>query len=183
MKIGARLVTACLLACLMCPLPIHAGGDRAENPYEIGEKLFAKKNYKTALKYYQQALQQGESRAHYRMGQIYEKAGKSVDALNHYQQFIGLAQPEDTQRNDAAQRIEAIEEQRARKTTRSTELLKRSKSLFKKGSYREAEKVLLRAVSEDPSNPEPHFSLGEVYMKMEQYGKAKSEYDKAKRSY
>ena len=122
-------------------------------------------------------------RAHYKMGLIYENTGKYGDALYHYRQFIDLGQPEDTQRKDALQRVKAIEERLARKTARTTELLKRGKSLLKKGRYREAEKVLLRAVAEDASNPETHFYLGEAYMHLEEYRKAKSEYDKAKRSY
>ena len=183
MSIAFRLMTACLLVCLMCPRPVQAGGDTAVNPYEIAEKLFARKNYRTALKYYQKALKQGEVRAHYRLGLICEAAGKDGAALNHYQQFVDLGQPEDTQRQDAAQRAEAIEERLKRQATRTTELLKRGKSLFKKGRYREAEQVLLRAVSEDRSNPETHFYLGEVYMQQENYRKAKSEYEKAKRSY
>ena len=183
MKIAFRLMTACLLVCLVCPQPLHAGGDTAENPYEIGEKLFAKKNYRTALNYFQKALQQGEVRSHYRIGLIYENAGKDVDALNHYQRFIDLGQPEDTQRKDAIQRVGAIEERQKRKTARATELLKRGKSLFKKGRYREAEQVLLRAVSENNSNPETHFYLGEVYLQREEFSKARSEYDKAKRFY
>ena len=33
------------------------------------------------------------------------------------------------------------------------------------------------------SNPEIHFYLGEVYMELEEYGKAESEYNKAKGYY
>jgi Flp pilus assembly protein TadD len=62
-------------------------------------------------------------------------------------------------------------------------LLKRGEHLFKKGRYREAEQVLLRAVAAEKSNPETHFYLGEVYMKLEKYDKAKTEYKKATRSY
>ena len=183
MKIVSRLITVCLLVLLMCPLSAQAGGDMAENPYEIGEKLFARKNYRTALKYFQKALQQDDVRAHYRIGLICEYAGKDENALYHYRLFIDLGQPADTQRKDAIQRVGAIEERQKRKTARATELLKRGKSLFKKGRYREAEQVLLRAVSENNSNPETHFYLGEVYLQREEFSKARSEYDKAKRFY
>jgi tetratricopeptide (TPR) repeat protein len=137
MKIAFRLFTAGLLVCLVCPQPAHGGGDTAESPYEIGEKLFAKKNYRTALTYFQKALKQGEVRSHYRIGLIYENAGKDVDALNHYQRFIELGQPEDTQRTDAIKRAGAIEARLERKTTKAAELLKRGKP-FRERRYLEA---------------------------------------------
>lgn len=183
MKTAFRLVTACLLVCLMSPRPVQSGGYSAENPYEIAEMLFAKKNYRTALTYYQKALKQGDVRAEYKIGLISEHGGKDAAALDRYRRFVDLAQPEDAERKDAAQRIAAIEARLEKKTARTAELLKRGRSLFKKGRYREAEQVLLRAVAAEKSNPEAHFSLGEVYMKLEEYGKAKSEYGKAARSY
>ena len=51
------------------------------------------------------------------------------------------------------------------------------------GKYKEDEKVLLEAAVEDGSNPEIHFYLGEVYMELEEYGKAESQYNKAKGLY
>jgi tetratricopeptide (TPR) repeat protein len=183
MKTVFRLATACLLVCLTSPRSVQAGGYSAESPYEIAEMLFAKKNYRTALTYYQKALNQGEVRAEYGIGLIYEQGGKDPDALEHYRRFIDLAQPEDAKRKDAVQRIGAIETRREKKTARATELLKRGEHLFKKGRYREAEQVLLRAVAAEKSNPETHFYLGEVYMKLEKYDKAKTEYKKATRSY
>lgn len=183
MKTVIRLTTACLFVCLMLPHAARAGGDLGEAPYEIGEKLFARKNYKTALKYYDKALKSDDARAHYRIGQIHEAAGNDGEALRDYQRFVDLGQPEGGQRADALARIKAIEERRTAEAARTNELLERGKRLFKQGKYREAEKALLQAVSRDASAPETHFLLGEVYLKQEKYDKATSEYDKAKRSY
>ncbi len=179
MRISLRLVTAGLLACLMIPQPVLAGGDLGQAPFEIGEKLFAKKHYKTALKYYAKALAQNDSRAHYRMGRAYEEIAQHEDALYHYRLFVDLGQ-QDTQHHDAVQRAGAIEERLKRESDRTTELLERGKSLHKEGKYREAEKALFRAASRDPKNPEIHFHLGEVYLKLEAYDKATAEYKKAK---
>jgi tetratricopeptide (TPR) repeat protein len=116
------------------------------------------------------------------MGLIYEDAGKDRDALRHYRRFLDLGRP-GSQRNDAARRVRTIEERLSRETTRSTALLERGKSLFTEGKYQEAERILLQAVVEDESNPEIHFYLGEVYMELEEYSKATSEYNKAKGYY
>jgi tetratricopeptide (TPR) repeat protein len=182
MKIVLRCIAAFLLVSLISPKLAQAGGDIGIDPYEAGEKLFVGKHYKTALKYYQRALERNDVRAHYRMGLIYEANGKSKEALSHYQSFMDLGQP-DAQRSDTAQRIGAIEAQLKREATRSTGLLERGKSLFGKRKYREAERVLLQAAAKDKSNPEIHFYLGEVYMGLEAYRKAKSEYNKAKGYY
>lgn len=182
MRILSCLLTASLLCCLLAPPLVQAGGDLGKDPYDVGEKYFGRKDYVTALKYYRRALGQEDLRAHYRMGQIFEATGKGPDALKHYRQFIDLGRP-DAYRSDAAQRITAIEERLSKETTRSTELLDRGKSLFAKGKYLEAEEVLLQAASLDEGKAEIHFYLGEVYMKLEKYGKAKSEYDKVKGSY
>ncbi len=182
MKIVFRLLTAFLLICLMLPQPVQAGGDRGKDPYEMGEKYFARDDFRRALQYYRKALGLNDVRAHYRMGLIYEDAGKDRSALGHYRRFMDLGRP-GTQRNDAVQRVRAIEERVRRETTRSTELLQRGKSFFTEGKYLEARKVLLQAASEDESNPEIYFYLGEVYMELEEYSKAESEYNKAKGYY
>jgi len=182
MKIVFRLLTVCLLVCLMLPQQVQAGGDKGKDPYEMGEKYFAREDYRTALQYYRKALGLNDVRAHYRMGLIYEDAGKDRDALRHYRRFMDLGRP-GTHRNDAARRVRAIEERLSRETTRASGLLERGKSLFMEGKYREAQQVLLQAASEDESNPEIHFYLGEVYMELEEYGKAESEYNKAKGYY
>jgi len=178
MKIVFRLLTACLLVCLVLPQQIQAGGDKTKDPYEVGEKYFARDDYRRALQYYRKALGQNDVRAHYRLGLIYEDAGKDRDALRHYRRFMDLGRP-GTKRSDAARRVRDIEKRLSRKTTRPTEFLERGKSLFLEGKYREAEKVLLQAAAEDESNPEIHFYLGEVYMEMGEYSKAESEYHKA----
>jgi tetratricopeptide (TPR) repeat protein len=182
MKIVFRLLTACLLVCLMLPQQVQAGGDKGKDPYEMGEKYFAREDYRTALQYYRKALGQNDVRAHYRMGLIYEDAGKDRDALRHYRRFMDLGRP-GTHRNDAARRVRAIEERLSRETVQSVELLQRGKSLFIEGKYQEARQVLLQAASEDESNPEIHFYLGDFYMEMGEYGKAESEYNKAKGYY
>jgi tetratricopeptide (TPR) repeat protein len=166
----------------MLPQPVQAGGDKGKNLYEVGEKYFASEDYRRALQYYRKALGQNDVRAHYRMGLIYEDAGKDRDALRHYRRFLDLGRP-GSQRNDAARRVRTIEERLSRETTRSTALLERGKSLFTEGKYQEAERILLQAVVEDESNPEIHFYLGEVYMELEEYSKATSEYNKAKGYY
>ena len=183
MKTMIRLLTACLFACLVLPQAASAGGDLGEAPYEIGEKLFARKKYKTALKYYDKALKSDDVRAHYRIGQIHEAAGNDAEAQRDYQRFVDLARPEDAQRADALARIGAIEERRKAEAARTRELLERGRRLFKAGKYREAEKALLQAVSRDASEPEAHFLLGEVYLKLGKYDKASAEYGKAKRAY
>ena len=182
MKIVFRLLTALLLVCVMLPQQVQAGGDKGKDPYEIGEKYFVSEDYRTALQYYRKALGLNDMRAHYRMGLIYEDSGKDRDALRHYRRFMDLGRP-GTQRDNAARRVRAIEERLNRETTRSSGLLERGKSLFMEGKYREAEQVLLQAVVEDGSNPEIHFYLGEVYMELQEYSKAESEYNKAKGYY
>lgn len=62
-------------------------------------------------------------------------------------------------------------------------LLERGKSLYAAGKYREAEKVLLKAGSGGKVGAAVHFSLGDVYMALEEYGKATAQYRKAKRAY
>lgn len=182
MKIVFRLLIACLLVFLMLPQLVQAGGDKGKDPYEMGEKYFARDDYRRALQYYRKALGQNDVRAHYRMGLIYEDAGKDRDALRHYQRFMDLGRS-GTQRNDAARRSRAIEDRLSRETIRSTELLERGKNLFMQGKYREAEEVLLQAAGEDENNPEIHFYLGEVYMEQKEYSKAEAEYNKAKGYY
>lgn len=182
MRIAFRLATAGLLVCLAFPHPVTAGGEFGQDSYEIGEQLFAKKHYATALKYYAKALAQNDMRAHYRMGLAYEAIGSPQNALYHYRLFIDLG-PQDAQHRDAVQRAGAIEERLKRESRRTTELFERGKSLFKKGKYREAEKALLHAASRDQKRPETHFYLGEVYLKLEAYDKAAAEYKKAKGYY
>jgi tetratricopeptide (TPR) repeat protein len=186
MTIVFRLLTAFLVVCLMAPRLAQAGGDAGMNPYEIGEKYFARKDYRIALKHYRKALAKNDVRAHYRMGLIYERTGKDRDALSHYQRFTELGPP-DAQRSDAVLRAKAVEERLKRKTTRKTTrptgLLGQGKSLYMKGKYREAEQALLQAAARNESQPEVHFYLGEVYMKLEAYGKAEAEYTKAKGYY
>lgn len=182
MKFGFRLLAACLLVCFLLPLQVHAGGDKGKNLYELGEKYFAREDYRRALQYYRKALGQNDVRAHYRIGLIYEDSGRDRDALNHYRRYIDLGRP-GTQRTDAARRVKGIEDRLSRETTRSPELLKRGKELFTEGKYSEARQVLLDAVSEDPADPETHFYLGEVYMELGEYSKAESEYIKAKGFY
>lgn len=182
MKIVFRLLTALVLVCVILPQQVQASGDKVKDPYDIGEKYFAGEDYRTALQYYRKALGQNDIRAHYRMGLIYEDSGKDRDALRHYRRFLDLGRP-GTQRDDAARRVRAIEERLSRETSRSSGLLERGKNLFVEGKYREAEQVLLQAVVEDGSNPEIHFYLGEVYMELEEYSKAESEYNKAKGYY
>jgi len=182
MKIVFRLLTVFLLVFVMLPQAAQAGGDKGKDPYEMGEKYFSREDYRTALQYYRKALGQNDVRAYYRIGLIYEDAGKDRDALRQYRRYMDLGRP-GTHRSDATRRAKAIEERLSRETTGSAELLERGKSLFMEGKYREAEKILLQAASEDESNPEIHFYLGEVYMELEAYSKAESEYNKAKGHY
>jgi tetratricopeptide (TPR) repeat protein len=195
MKIVLRLLTAGLLVCLIFPQQPQAGGDKGKDLYEMGEKYFASQDYRGALQYYRKALGQNDVRAHYRIGLIYEDVrahyrigliyedgGRDRDALRHYRSFIDLGRP-GSQRNDAIRRVRAIEDRLSRETAQSAELLERGKSLFAEGKYREAQQVLLKAAVEDGSNPEIHFYLGEVYMELEEYSKAESEYNKAKGYY
>jgi len=62
MKIVFRLLTACLLICLMLPQQVQAGGDKRKDPFEIGEKYFARQDYGKALQYYRKALGQNDVR-------------------------------------------------------------------------------------------------------------------------
>lgn len=182
MRIFVRLLAVCLLVGLALPGLVRAGGDMGEAPYDVGEKLFARKNFKTALKYYRKALDRNDTRALYRMGLIHESAGKVGEAREEYQRFIEVGPPGE-QRSDAAARAAAIDERRKKQTARSTELLERGKSLFKKGKLREAEKVLRQAASRDESRAEAHFFLGEVYLGLGDFDRAKAEYRLAKKSY
>ncbi|MHB8834409.1 MAG: tetratricopeptide repeat protein [Candidatus Methylomirabilia bacterium] len=182
MKNVFRLLAECLLLCLILPQLAQAGGDQGKAPYEIGEKLFARKDYRTALTYYRKALELNDVRAHYRMGLIYEHSGKDRDALGHYRRYLELGRT-DAQSSDTAGRVGAIEKRLQRKTALPPDLLAQGKSLFLKGKYREAETVLLEAASRNTAKPETHFYLGEVYMGLEEYGKAAAEYRKAKKLY
>ena len=182
MKFAFRLLAASLIICLMLPQYVLAGGDKGKDPYEMGEKYFASKDYRTALQYYRKALGQNDVRAHYRMGIIYEDAGRDRDALRHYQSYIDLGRP-GSLRDDAAKRAAAIEKRLQRDTILSVQLFERGKVLFAEGKYREAEKILLQAAAEDSTNPEIHFYLGEVYMELEEFSKAESEYKKAEGLY
>jgi Flp pilus assembly protein TadD len=182
MKYGFHLLAAFLLVCFLVPHQVQAGSDKGKDLYEVGEKYFAREDYRSALQYYRKALGQNDVRAHYRIGLIYEDSGKERDALKHYRSYIDLGPP-GTQRTDAARRAKGIKDRLSRVTSRSKELLQRGKNLFTEGKYSEAEQVLLEAVSEDPSDPEVHFYLGEVYMELGQYSKAESEYNKAKEYY
>lgn len=182
MKPVLRLLAACLLVCLMLPVQAQAGADKGKAPYDMGEKFFAREDYRRALQYYRKALGANDIRAHYRIGLIYEDSAKDRDALKHYKRYIDLGRP-GSRRSDAIRRTKAIEERLTKEGTRSTELLARGKNLLLEGKYREAEQVLLKAASEDGSNPEVHFYLGEVYMELEEFDKAESEYNKAKGFY
>jgi tetratricopeptide (TPR) repeat protein len=107
-------------------------------------------------------------------------AGKHYDtALKYYRRAL----KQDPGNAEAAEKARAIEERQAKKTARTDKLLETGKALFRKKKYREAEKALLQAASRDRSNPEIHFMLGEVYLQMEQYDRAKAEYKKAKSGY
>lgn len=178
-----RLLAACLLVWAASPVPAQAGGGLGEDPFEIGEKLLARKRHKTALGYFQKALRRSDPRAHYGMGRVAEETGRDGDALSEYRLFVDLAQPEDPRRGDAVQRVDAIEARLAGRIARTTGLLERGKLLFKQGKFREAEKALLQAAAADDAQPEVHFQLGEVYLALEEYAKAESEYQKAKRRY
>lgn len=178
-----RLVAAWLLACAIAPPLAFSGGYAGEEPYDIGQKLLAKKHYKTALSYFQKALKRNDVRAHYGMGLLYETTGKGKDALGQYQRFIDGAQPEDALRSDAVRRAGAIEERMKSTAARTTELLERGIALFKQGKYREAEKALLQAAEGGGKQAEAHFYLGEVYLQLENYDKAELHYHEAKRSY
>jgi tetratricopeptide (TPR) repeat protein len=100
--VAARLVMTSLLFSLALPCLALAGGDSGQDAYDVGEKLFARKHYRTALKYYEKALKQDDLRAHYRMGLAYEELGRDQDARYHYQLFVDLA-PQDARHGDASQ--------------------------------------------------------------------------------
>ncbi len=171
-----------LVICLAGPSTVLAGGDKGGDPFNLGERYYAKKEYRTALQYFRKALGGNVVRAHYRMGQIYEETGRDRDALTHFRSYLELGRPGDRW-NDASARIKILEERLRAETTRSAALLERGKTLYADGMYGQAEKVLLDAVKEDERNPEIHFYLGEVYMALGQYGKAEAEYRKAKEYY
>ena len=63
MKTVFRLLAACLVVCITMPQLAQAGGDRGKDPYELGEKYFAREDYRTALQYYRKALGQNDVRA------------------------------------------------------------------------------------------------------------------------
>ena len=176
MKIVFHFITAVLLVCLLAPLPVRAGGDMGKS-YEIGEKYFARKDYKTALKLYQKALRQKDVRAEPRIKAIEELLKREP------QRSTAAPRPSAKPRPTAAPRPVVIPRSTAAPrltvTHHPTDPLAEGKSLFKNGKYREAEVVLLQAVAIEESNPEAHFYLGDVYTALEDYDKAAAEYKKA----
>lgn len=177
-----RLTTACLALWLLSPLLVRAGGDPGTGSYEIGEKLLAGKNHRTALKNFQRALRHDDARGHFGMALLSEAAGKDRDALSHYQRFMDIGEP-GALRTEAVRRAVAIEERLVGKTARAAELLDRGKSLFGKGNHREAKRVLLQAAAEDKASAETHFYLGEVHLQLGEYAESAAEFAKAKRYY
>ena len=182
MRVIARLLVLCLAIGMLIPQVAFPGADKGKEPYDVAEKYYAQNDHRRALTYYRKALGQNDVRAHYRMGLIYEEAGKDRDALRHYQRYLELGKP-DAKWNDAAARAKRLEGKLSADTARSSALLERGKSHYAEGKYRDAEKVLLDAAREDINNPEIHFYLGEVYMALEEYNKATAEYNKAKENY
>jgi tetratricopeptide (TPR) repeat protein len=159
-----------------------AGGDIGQNLYDIGEKYYAQKKYGRALQYYRKAVAANDVRAHYGIGLVYEDTGKERDALKHYRRFMELGRP-NSKWNDAAARARRIEQRLQAETTRSAALFEKGKTLYEEGKFREAEDVFLDALREDDRNPDIHFYLGEVYMKLGEYGQAEAGYRMAKEYY
>ncbi|MDF1536024.1 MAG: tetratricopeptide repeat protein [bacterium] len=182
MKVIMRLLLICLAIGVGFPQAAYPGGDKGKDPYEVGEKYFAQNDHRRAMTYYRKALGQNDVRAYYRMGIIFEDSGKDRDALRHYRRYLELGKP-DARWNDAAARVNRLEKKLTAESARSSVLLERGKSLYAEGKYRDAEKVLLDAAREDGNNPEIHYYLGEVYMALEEYTRATTEYNKAKELY
>jgi tetratricopeptide (TPR) repeat protein len=167
---------------LVAPPLLHAGGDLGYDPYEVGEKYLKRQDYRLALKFYQQALDQNDARARYGMGRINEATGKEREALRQYELFMALSLPGEL-RNDAVRRSEALAAKLEKQAARSAELLAEGQALLATGKPREAAAALSRAAAENDANPEIHFQLGEAYLRLEEYGKAKAEFQKAKGAY
>jgi tetratricopeptide (TPR) repeat protein len=175
-------MTAALLLSLLSPPPLRAGGDLGYDPYEVGEKYLKRQDYRLALKFYKQALDKNDARARYGMGRIDEATGKEREALRQYELFMALSLPDEL-RHDAVRRSEALAAKLKKQAARAAELLAEGKSLLAAGKHREAEQVLRRAAAEDDADPEIHFQLGEAYLQLGEYGKAKAEFQKAKGAY
>ena len=183
MRTTAFLVAAVIVVLSITgPTTSWAGGDKVANPYETAESYDAKGDYQRALKYYRMALSANDVRAHYRMAVIYEKTGRKRDAIRHYRRFIELGSY-GSDWKDASARLKTLEAELAAQTPRAQSLLDRGRSLYMEGRYRDAEKVLLEALDADETNPEVHYFLGEVYLELGDYDRAKSEFNKAKRYY
>jgi len=90
------VLAACLLAGLLAPRAVRAGGDMGEAPYDIGEKLFAKSQYKTALRYYRKALARNDlpevqrSEATQRIATIEERLKQASPSRRLLEQGKGL---------------------------------------------------------------------------------------------
>jgi tetratricopeptide (TPR) repeat protein len=175
-------MTPLLILGFLIPSTVMAGGDKGRDPYDIGERYFAQKEYRRAMQYYRKALTANDIRAHYRMGLIYEEQGKERDALKHYRRYMELGRP-GSEWNDSAARVKRIEERLQAETARSAALFERGKALYQEGKFKEAEGVFLDALKEDEANPDIHFYLGEVYLQLGEYGKAEAEFRKAKEYY
>ena len=182
MRSIARWTVFVLVLGLSCPSVVLGGGDRERDPFDLGERHYANREYRVTLQHYGKALRGNDVRAHYRMGRINEETGNDREALRHYRNYLELGRPGDWW-DDASARVARLEELVAGQTTRSAALFERGKALYADGMYEEAEKVLLDAAKEDEENPEIHFYLGEVYMALRQYGKAETEYRKATEYY
>lgn len=83
------------------------------------------------------------------------------------------------QRSGTVQQNGTLEKRPQQPATRTPGLLEQGKTLFMSGKFPEAEAVLLQAIAGDETQPEAHFYLGEVYLALEEYRKAESEYQKA----
>jgi len=66
----------------------------------------------------------------------------------------------------------------AKNVAKAEILLKRAEILLGKGESRDAEKLLIQAISLDPSAVEAYNKLGLIYLRQELYGKAESIYRK-----
>lgn len=177
-----RVLTASLLLTLLAPPLLWAGGDLGYDPCEVGDKYLKRQDYRLALKFYKQAVAQNEACGRYGQGRVFEATGEERNALRQYELFMALSLPGDL-RTDAANRSEALAERLAKQAAKSAELLAEGTRLMAEKKYREAAKALIKAAAEDDANPEIHFQLGEAYLALEEYGKAKAEFKKAKGAY